>query len=330
MVGEFDGVYEIGVLGAVEVAERDDNLGKFVALSLVDTVLEGPPVGEVEVGREALEIGGRLGGAVFPGFADHKHLALAAAGFVGGVAVLVPFFQECHVGFHLVLVNPDDGVQPQAVHAEVYPLVGAGGKGLEGVGLGRFVVRTVVEVRHRLVERCEVPDAAAAESDVGRGAVVDGIGLPEGDAFAAAAPLGAAVPGRAGRTHQEAPVGIHVNGNLVYAGRGLIQAHEAGGAYPEPLVGGGVGALGGGGAFGHGDCLLVPVKLEVKPALVAEVAAVCGVPGAHSRVLGSGVIVYLAGRHVLGPAFGKHVEAAVGAALRRDCALEPFAAAGVV
>ena len=292
VVGHLDCVDEIAALRLEEVAVADDRGGEVAALAVPDPVAQRPPVPEVEMGRQALVVGRHVIDRIRPGLADHVDVALPAAGLVGGVAAVVPLLQEGDVGGGPFLVDPDDGVEPQAVYAHVDPLVRARGERLEAGVRGSRGIGTVVEVRHALVETGEIAVAAVVEGDVARAvAALEPERRIERDVACAGrgAPFVVA-PGILVVLDEEAPARRHVVGDLIDAGRFLIQPHGAVAADPQPHRRVRVGGLRGVCGLADRDRLVGsgPVHGEVQ----APVVAGDGVPAAHPAVvLAAAVIV---------------------------------------
>ena len=131
MVGQLDGVDKVSAVFPELIPEMGDRLGKVVATALVDPVLERPIIVEVEIGRQAFVVRRHLVDIVTPGLAYHIEVALAAIDLPGGVAAVVPLFEERNVVGGIVLVDPDHGVQAQACYAHLDPMVSRRGQRLE-------------------------------------------------------------------------------------------------------------------------------------------------------------------------------------------------------
>ena len=200
---------------------------------------------------------------------------------------LIPLVQELDIGLPGLGIDPDYSIQTESVNAHVHPLFGRCNRGLESPGVLAIVRLSVIEVRHAAVETGPVR-SGLAENDIHCLRIVQREGLAKGNHILAGftAVLGAGRPGFiVGSTHQEAPVRIYIQGNLIDVVRRLVQAQAAFAANVDPSLGiGCIGRLGRLGGFRHRYIFGIsrPVHLEVQTALIANLPVSKGYPAAHT------------------------------------------------
>ena len=162
MVGEEEGSNGILALRLVVGDESLHRAGQVQAVLVVQGCAYQGAEAELEAGGKGLIVILLRGAVVVPLFGHHEDVAGMAL-LIGFVDAVVPFFQEDAVGCMVVRADAAadvlHGIQAQAVHAHIDPLVGRCRQILEaGVVLGTVHV-TVIEVRHPVGEAAHIIEA---------------------------------------------------------------------------------------------------------------------------------------------------------------------------